>query len=76
MSKNVIAWHEDCYRNASENWERDRVRVQQMQDDIERRRRDLMMYRQQIDEAKGRGLDGFDRERFLKRRNRPTGDNE
>ena len=69
--KMPIAWHEECHKNASETLRRDREALERHMEQVERTRLDVTAYGQQIAEAKRRGVDGFDRERFMQsKRNR------
>ena len=63
-----IDWHQECFKNAS-------AYVAGLRRDVERRRAELLeserkleRYAEQIAEAISRGLDGFDRDRFLVKR--------
>ena len=68
--KMTIAWHEDCYKNYAEGFRKEREALERHMEQVDRMRLDVAAYGHQIDEAKRRGMDGFDRERFMKRRTR------
>jgi hypothetical protein len=63
-----IEWHEQCLENMKKNYEREAEAVARMQQRLDRHGIEIEIYRQKIQEAKARGKDGFDSEKFLKRR--------
>lgn len=72
MSKRDLEWHQGCLNNAEQSLERERKNFENvvkihttMINNIIESNNHL---RQQIAEAKKRGMDGFDAERFLKSR--------
>ena len=67
-----IFWHEDCFRNSSRYLEEMRQEFENLKKSYEERitrlTADLAEYEKQIALAKAEGLDGFDRDRFNKKR--------
>lgn len=61
-----IGWHEDCLRNAMRSQIGLLEQIKRLTVDAERYERDLSIYREQIAEAKRLGVDGFDRDKFMK----------
>ena len=76
MSKMDLGWHRNCYATALENFERDLKRHQEVERELDRRRNDLAVYAYQISRAEAEGREGFDREKFNKRRAFPAARNE
>jgi hypothetical protein len=68
MSKMPMQWHDDCLRNWKGSVEERRLAMERAKADYERCAADCAEYEAQIAQAKARGLDGFDRERFGKKR--------
>lgn len=68
MSKFPIQWHEDCLRNWKHTLDKERERIERMQRNYEQQLTEWYCYEDQITEAKRRGVDGFDRDRFMKER--------
>jgi hypothetical protein len=68
VSKQPIAWHEECLNNQRHSYERRLVELDRLQGEVERFRIAVTIYEQQIAEAKRRGMEGFDRDRFMKSR--------
>ena len=66
--KMPMAWHEECLRNQRTHYERELARLKVMQDELERTRVDINIYEYQIAKAKEQGKDGFDREKFNRKR--------
>lgn len=66
--KMPIAWHEECLVNARRNLDEAERRFARENENMKRRRTDVIAYETKITEAKKRGLDGFDSERFLRQR--------
>lgn len=72
MSKMSIEWHEQCLRNQNTHLTHEEQVLQQQAERVARLRREFFSYEDQIAEAKRRGMDGFDRERLLVKRERKT----
>ena len=68
-----ILWHEESYRNWFANWERAKEELERKKASVNRMGEELQHYRFQIDQAKAKGKDGFDSDKFLKR---SSGDND
>ena len=70
MAKFSIAWHEQCLANSRETYERSRHEVDGAVARLERDRIRIEMYEHQIKRAKELGKDGFDSEKFGKKRHK------
>jgi hypothetical protein len=68
VSKFSIKWHEECFANSAASTEELRRNVARMTVELSRRAEALTFYASQIEEAKKRGMDGFDRDRLLVKR--------
>ena len=68
--KQTIAWHREGLKNWQESLLRKMDELRRVNDEVARMRQDIIAYDAQIIEAETRGLDGFDSERFGKKRNR------
>ena len=68
MSKEKVWWHEECLsNNIAHNAKKKKLLTRALQD-LERADANLGFYASQIEEAKRRGMDAFDRDRLLKKR--------
>lgn len=65
MSKQTISWHEWCFNNSTQNFKNELARLRSMQSSVDAMEQGLIRYKNQIQEAKKQGKDGFDPERFL-----------
>lgn len=65
-----IAWHEECLKDTQETYEQDRQRIAAEMDSLDERQREILIYQQQIKQAKEEGKANFDRDRFLVPRKR------
>lgn len=63
-----IEWHEECLNNHRNNLIRMEEELKRMKENFERSMNDYMFHEQQVEEAKKKGMDGFDGEKFLKSR--------
>jgi hypothetical protein len=54
-----LAWHEECLRNSTENFEKAQAKVKMLSEDLERWSAQLAFKQEQIDAAKARGVDAF-----------------
>lgn len=63
-----IAWHEECHANQYSHLQAKRKELESHMAEVDRLARDVTMYGQKIAEAKRRGLEGFDTERFMNAR--------
>ena len=74
--KKPIAWHEECLKNATESLARDEAEFKRMvecrTEELQRSRLRVHLLSAQISEAKRRGKDGFDNDKFLVNR-KPAG---
>ncbi len=61
-------WHRECFKNVSAHVEGLRRDVARKTAELERSEIELARYAEQIAEAEKRGVDGFDRDRFLVKR--------
>lgn len=68
MAKMTMEWHEECLRNQKRGVEEDRQYALQAIKQYRRHRKDVQFREAQINAAKAKGMDGFDAERFGKKR--------
>lgn len=68
MSKMDIEWHEECAANAERSVSTRRTTLVRELDRLIADEADVRFYREQIAEAKRRGVTGFDRERMMVKR--------
>ena len=63
--KQSIEWHEDVLKNQKQSLKSDAKRIKDLQDNYARLLSRVLFCEVQIEEAKKRGKDGFDAERFM-----------
>lgn len=68
MGKHSIDWHKECLRNMTSTAESYRRDAEAAKARFERVERDCLILQNQIAEAERVGMDGFDEERFGKKR--------
>ena len=61
-------WHRDCFKNVTAHVAGLRRDVERRANELAKSESELARYAEQIAEAEKRGLDGFDRDKFLTRR--------
>ena len=66
--KEPLSWHNECHRNWANNVAMKRSDVARAVVDLERQERELSFYETQIATATSRGMESFDRDRFLVKR--------
>jgi hypothetical protein len=66
--KMPIRWHEDGLRCMKQHHEVKELRCKDILQQLERDRQEISFYEHQIETARSENRDGFDRDRFLKRR--------
>lgn len=66
--KFTIAQHEEMLRSTKRHYDEQRAIANRMVESVERLRQEMLKYDEQIEEAKRRGLDGFDQYKFGKKR--------
>jgi hypothetical protein len=64
--KHDLAWHEECLRNMRDNYAREAARVEREKQELARREARIIALECQLAEAKRRGMNGFDPDRFLR----------
>ncbi len=64
----LLAWHEECLRNARRSLADREASAARLAEEIARLRAEAEHHALQIEEATRRGLQGFDRDRLLKSR--------
>jgi hypothetical protein len=64
--KHSIEWHQNCWRNSTSTCNRLKAQRDQLQNDIDRLGAENDFYKQQITKAMELKKDGFDKERFMK----------
>ena len=62
-----IEWHNQCFKNNMRHVSSLKAEISRMQKEVDRQDDLLEHYAGQIDTATTRKMDGFDRERFMKR---------
>jgi hypothetical protein len=72
--KFAIAWHEQNLINRGKHLANQEANLLQMQKDVGAAREEYLFAEKQIEQAKAKGLDGFDSERFLRPRKEKTND--
>ena len=60
-----IAWHEETYKNWATSIEREKIRLKDLQIKLENEIAELAFYQMQISAAKQKGKEGFDKYKFL-----------
>ena len=63
--KQAIEWHEDILKNQKQSLKADANRIEDLQDKYVKLLTRVLFHELQIEEAKKRGKDGFDAERFM-----------
>lgn len=71
--KFALDWHRQCLANMRKNLERSEAELIRLQNDVDRSRKEIEHAAAQIAEAERRGLDEYDREKFLKRDKKRSG---
>ena len=66
--KMTIAWHEECLENQRASLARYQADARRAVAEAERCYKSIMEYEAKITAAKAKGMDGFDPERFGKKR--------
>jgi hypothetical protein len=67
-SKMPIKWHRECYKNFKASCERNHQNIELLLRQSADQDARLAFYGQQIEEAERRNLDGFDEDKFMKKR--------
>lgn len=67
MPKMSMEWHIDCLSNLKQNIQREREYLKNRMAVLKNNEEKLVFYISQIELAKERGLDGFDREKLGKK---------
>ena len=60
-----LAWHEECLSNMQAYLAREQARLARLVASVERLEAEINRRRTQIDEARARGMDAFDSDKFL-----------
>ena len=68
MAKMPMDWHKQSLLNSRISLATAERQVSRQMEAIQRQRERVEFYEQQVREAEKRGLDGFDGERFMKKR--------
>jgi hypothetical protein len=63
-----IGWHEDCLKNQKASYKANKERIEREFQRLARDEASIIAYEMQIEEAKAMVMDGFDPDRFLKKR--------
>lgn len=71
--KMPLKWHEECLQGRFDTYVRLRQKADEAVEDADRCQAECAFYARQIGEARARGKDGFDAERFLVKRGRKEG---
>ena len=67
MGKMPIEWHERCFKNNLHHVNKLQAGVNLMIEKLNKKKKDLEFYAEQIDTAREKKKDGFDPDRFLKK---------
>lgn len=65
MTKMPLDWHKECLKNQLEYLSEKERALERIRNEVTDLDNDTQFYKEQIAEAKRRGLDGFDRDRFM-----------
>ena len=63
--KQIIAWHFECLEKETTALRRKYLELSRVQEEINQLVQGVAQYEKQINEAKRRNLDSFDRDKFL-----------
>ncbi len=66
--KMPMGWHEWCLKNSKENLAREEETFARLTAAIERFRKQVAFHEAQIAEAQRQGKDGFDQDKFMKKK--------
>ncbi len=66
--KMPICWHEGCLVNSKRSADHKRARLVELQAELKRDDEHNAEYEIMIRHARGLGMDGFDRDKFMKKR--------
>lgn len=66
--KQPLDWHRECLSNNLKHLTSEQATLHRVREAVKRDQQDCNFYRDQLIEAERRGLDGFDRERFMKKK--------
>lgn len=69
-----IAWHENCLENSRRSVDELKEQIARLNRELTKKEQRVAWAEIQITEAKRRGLEEFDPDRFMMRRGRPCGD--
>lgn len=65
MTKKPLDWHKECLKNQLESLSGKERALAHLQDEVTDLDNNIQFYKEQIAEAEQRGLDDFDRDRFM-----------
>lgn len=68
MKKMPIKWHKECLKNSEENLKRERKHHNEIAERLRDHELRNAIYREQIRRAEEEGRDGFDADKFNKKR--------
>ena len=63
--KMTISWHKECLMNRKIYLEKIKKEAKSLQKEIKKSEKEIIFYSSQIEEAKKKKKDGFDRDRFM-----------
>lgn len=63
--KQSIKWHVECYLNLKASIASEEAKLRERLEVIEKERIELAFYNEQIETARNKGKDGFDRYKYL-----------
>jgi hypothetical protein len=66
IMKHDISWHENCLKNSKASYDREFIHLENERKRFLKWKEDDLFLQEQIDEAKRRGKDSFDEEKFMK----------
>lgn len=68
MSKMSLSWHRSCLKNFVASVEAESKDVERRVAALEKKKRELRFYKEQVEAAEKRGMEAFDRDRLLVKR--------
>jgi hypothetical protein len=72
MTTQSLEWHRDCLKNARGTLARRKSELSRFEDHLREMEEQIEFEAMQLAEAERRGMDGYDNERFLKRKRKAT----
>jgi len=64
-NKMPISWHQECLKNSRQHTEKKEAELVRLQVEVVKNKIDDIFHQKQIETAIAKGLDGFDRDKFM-----------